>query len=159
MFFQRSLKLALLIVLSVLLIGVVYVHAAHKGGYISDPSLYYSVGVNDVGFSGRTSYSEHRYTVENYSKYDLEVTWEYAHKVMRPNKSLFRDISKHGVVTVKANTDKYDAGTRSTVLTPGRYYIDAYTSIDIKYKKQRARQSKRIKYAKASEVTPVEDIR
>ena len=158
MFVKRSLKLALFIVPAVLLIGVVYVQADHKSGYIDDPSLYWSVGVNDVGFSGRTSHSEHRYAIENYSKYELEVTWEFAHKVMLPNGSLFRDISEHGTVTVKANTDKYDADTRSTTLPPGSYYIDAYTSVDIKYKKRRAGHSKRIKYAKASEVTSVEDI-
>ena len=158
MFVKRRSKVALFIVPTVLLIGVVYVHAAHKGGYINDPSLYYSVGVNNVGFSGRTASSDHRYAIENYSKYDLEVTWEFAHKVMLPNKSLFRDISKHGTVTVKANRNKYDAGTRSTTLPGGRYYIDAYTSVDIQYKKRRAGHKKRIKYEKASEVTSVQQI-
>ena len=155
---KGRLKVALFVIPAVLLIGVVYVHAAHRGGYISDPSLYYSVGVSNVGFSGRTARSSHSYAIENYSKYDLEVTWEYAHKVMLSNKSLFRDISKHGIVTVKANRDKYAGGTRSTTLPGGRYYIDAYTSVDIKYKKRRAGHSKRIKYAKASEVTSVEEI-
>ena len=155
---KRRLKVALLVVPAVLLMGGLYVHAAHRGGYVSDPSLYWSVGVNNVGFSGRTSRSEHRYAIENYSKYDLEVRWEYAHKVRLPNGSLFKDISRHGLVTVKANTDKYAGGTRSTNLPGGSYYIDAYTSVDILYKKKRAGHSKRIKYAKASEVTSVKEI-
>lgn len=155
---KRILKLALFVIPAVLSIGVVYVHADHKGGYIDDPSLYYSVGVNGVGFSGRNAHSDHRYAIENYSKYDLEVTWEFAHKVMLPDKSLFRDISEHDTVTVKANKDKYDADTRSTTVPRGSYYIDAYTSVDIKYKKRRAGHSKRIKYDKASEVTSVHDI-
>ena len=155
---KGRLKLALLVILAVSLIGVVYVHAAHKGGYIGDPSLYYSVGVSNVGFSGRTAHSDHRYAIENYSKYDLEVTWEFAHKVMLPDKSLFRDISEHDIVTVKKYKDKYDADTRSTRLPGGKYYIDSYTSVDIKYKKRRAGHSKRIKYDKAPEVTLVHDI-
>ena len=113
------------------------------------------MGVSDVGFSGKTAHSDHQYAIENYSKYDLLVTWEFAHKVMLPNKSLFRDISRRGSVTVKANTDKYDGGTRNTDLPPGKYYIDAYASVDILYKKRRAGHKKRIKYEIASEVTSV----
>ena len=153
---QKSLKLMLFVTPAILLIGTLCVYAVHDSDYVGDPSLYYSVGLNGLGFSGRTSNSEHRYAIENYSKYDLEVTWEYAHKIILPNKSLFRDVSKHGIVTVKKYTDKYAAGTRSTTLPPGSYYIDAYTSVDIKYKKRRAGHSKRIKYAKAPDQSSVE---
>ena len=138
--------------------GALCVQAAQTGGYVSDPSLYWSVGINDVGFTGRSSHSEHRYAVENYSTYDLEVTWEYAHKVMRANKTVYKDDSDHGPVTVKAGTDKYDGGTRGVSVVPGRYYIDAYTSVDILYKKKRPRIPKRIKYGKIPYKTTVENI-
>ena len=155
---QKSLKLALFIVPAVLLMGVFYVQADHAGDYISDPSLYWSVGVNDVGFNGRNTSSEHRYAIENYSSYDLEVTWEWAHKVRLPNGSLFRNISEHGIVTVQAGVDKYDGETKSTNLPGGSYYIDAYTSVDILYQQRRAGHPRRIKYGKASEESSVQNI-
>lgn len=155
---KGRLKVSLCAAPLALLIGAFCVQAAHDGGYIADPSLYWSVGVNNVGFSGRTAHSEHRYAIENYSNYDLEVTWEYAHKVKRPDGSVFRDISRQGTVTVKANTDKYAGGTRSTNLPGGSYSIDAYTSVDIRYKKRRQGHSSRIKYGKAAEESSVQSI-
>ncbi len=158
MFIKKTLKLALFIAPAVLLMGALCVQAAQKGGYVSDPSLYWSVGINNVRFYGRSSHSEHRYAVENYSTYDLEVTWEYAHKVMRANKTLYEDDSKHGTVIVKAGQDKYDGGSRGVDVVPGFYYIDAYTSVDILYETRRPGIPKRIKFGKISYKTATEEI-
>ena len=155
---KQPLKATLFAALTVLLIGPLCVQAAQKGGYVSDPSLYWSVGINNVRFYGRTSHSEHRYAIENYSTYDLSVTWEYAHKVMRANKTLYKDDSRHGTVTVKAGRDQYAGGSRGVDVVPGRYYIDAYTSVDILCEKRHPGVDRRIKYGKISYKTAPEDI-
>ena len=46
-------------------------YADSDGGYISDPSLYWSMSIYDVYFAGRNSHSGHSYAIENYSSYAL----------------------------------------------------------------------------------------
>ena len=158
MFFNRSLKLALFIVLDVLFMGVLYVHAATRGDYVADPSLYWWVRVKDVGFSGRDSQSKHKYTVENYSKYDLRVNWEYSHKVMRADGTVYKNASEHDTFNLKAG--KYKCGTEGTInvrVTRGKYYISAYTSVDILYEKKRPKIPTRIKYGKTPTIVTEEE--
>ena len=112
----------------------------------------------DVGFTGRSSLSRHRYTVENDSNYRLEVSWEYSHKVMNPDGSVNTDDSTFGTTYVNAGGFVHGLGGRGVDLPPGMYYLDTYTSIDILYARKRAGIPRRIKYAKISEVTGLTDI-
>ena len=79
---------AIFIALVVLLIGVGWVYANHydrAGGWLDIPgdpdSIYWSISIGDVYFAGRNSHSGHSYAIENYTIYELSVTWEFAHKV------------------------------------------------------------------------------
>ncbi len=141
------------VALAVLLIGAVWTYADTTGGYIASPSLYWSVAIYDVYFAGLNSHSGHSYAIENYSDYRLEVAWEYSHKVMRPNGTLYEDDSTHGTFIVKPDQDKYGRGERGVRVMPGRYYLDTYTSIDILYERKRPDIPRRIKYKKLPIVT------
>ena len=158
---QRFKIAAVFVVLSVLLIGAVVAYADNHtdDGYITDPGLYWFVSIYDVGFTGRSSLSRHRYTVENDSNYRLEVSWEYSHKVMNPDGTVFIDDSTFDTVTVNGGGFVHGLGGRGVDLPIGMYYLDTYTSIDINYQRKRAGIPKRIKYAKIPEVTGLTEIK
>lgn len=150
---------AVFVALAVLLIGAVGVYAKSDDGRIDDPALYWFVSIYDVGFTGRDSLSRHRYTVENDSQWDFSVAWEYAHKIMNPDGTEFKDVSTHSTNTVKKGKAIYAAGGRGASVPKGSYYLDTYTSIDINYATGRAGHSKKIEFAKVSIVTDVTDVK
>ncbi len=156
---QRFKTTTVFVALAVLLIGAVVAYADTDEGDITDPDLYWFVSIYDVGFTGRSSLSRHRYTVENDSNYRLEVSWEYSHKVMNPDGTVFIDDSTFDTVTVNGGGFVHGLGGRGVDLPKGKYYLDTYTSIDILYAKKRPGIPKRIKYAKIPEVTGLTDIK
>ena len=155
---RRFKTTAVFVALAVLLIGTVGVYAKSDDGRIDDPNLYWYVSIYDVGFTGRDSLSRHRYTVENDSQWDFSVAWEYAHKIMNPDGSLFKDVSTHGTNRVDAGEAIYAVGGRGASVPKGSYYLDTYTSIDIDYATGRAGHSKKIKFTKVSIVTGVTEV-
>lgn len=155
---------AIFTALAILLIGAVVGYADTAGGYITSPSLYWSISIYDVGFTGRNSHSGHSYAIENYSQHRLSVTWEYSHKVMRPDNTLYEDDSIHDTIIIGKQgerhkaSDAYGRGERGVSVVPGMYYLDTYTSIDILYVTPPSGTSTRIKYKKLPIVTDVTTI-
>ena len=92
------------------------------------------------------------------AEWDFSVAWEYAHKIMNPDGTEFKDVSTHGTNTVKKGKAIYAGGGRGASVAKGKYYLDTYTSIDINYATGRAGHSKKIKFAKVSIVTGVTNV-
>lgn len=166
---RRFKAMAVFTTLSVLLIAVAVVYAHHydvQQGYIQleastgDPnpgSVYWNIAIGDVYFEGNTSHSGHSYAVENYSKYEISVLWEFAHKVLsvdeEGNVSLYEDASDFDTVILGKQgsrgkaSDSYGRAELSVAsIAPGMYKLDTYTSVDINYTKTRPGISKKIAY-------------
>ena len=166
----RRFKGTILTALMILLIGTAVAYAHHYDvaqGYIDLPtstgdqnpgSIYWNIAIGDAYFAGRNSHSGHSYAIENYSNYALSVTWEYAHKVMRPDNTLYENDSEHDTITVNPDRDSYGRGERGVSVVPGSYYLDTYTSVDILYAQRRPNIPKRIKYKKLPIVTSVTTV-
>ena len=160
-----------------LLIGSVGAYAHHyqrAGGWLDIPgdpeSIYWSISLGNVGFTGRSSHSGHSYAIENYTIYELSVTWEFSHKLYvlddEGNASLYGDPTDFDTITIgkegsrgKASESYGRADLRVGNLPKGIYNLDTYTSIDILYETKRPNIPRRIKYKKLSEVTGSTQVR
>ena len=137
----RRLQSVVLAVLAVLLIGTVGVYAANTYGTNDD--VYWDVTVNSLYRYGDYTYSTHQYYIENDS--DVSVTLieqEFKHRVMQT----YDDGQPDRERITRRNSDMTDtaiihpgASKRRTYrhqvdisgLTEGRYYINAYTRINL----------------------------
>ena len=174
---RRFKTTAIFTTLVVLLIGTVCVYANHydrAGGWLDIPgdpdSIYWSISIGDVYFAGRSSHSGHSYAIENYTIYELSVTWEFAHKVYvldeEDNASLYDDATEFDTVIIGKEgsrgkpSESYGRAELSVANIPrGRYYLDTYTSIDILYEEKRPNIPRRIKYKKLPIVTEITQVR
>lgn len=179
---RRFKAMAVFTTLAVLLIGAVWVYAHHydvKQGYIQlettagDPnpgSVYWNIALGDVYFAGNTSHSGHSYAVENYSKYEISVLWEFAHKVLSVDEngsiSMYEDASDFDTVILGKQgsrgkaSDSYGRAELSVSSIPrGRYKLDTYTSVNINYTQTRPGISKKIAYKKLPKLVDTTRIR
>ena len=139
----RRLQSVVLVVLAVLLICVVGAYALETTwGYNDD--VYWDVTVSNVYRSGNNTYSSHQYYIEN-DKEDVTVTLieqEFKHRVMqtyddgRPDREriVTRNDDMTDTVRIPAGTSTirdYDHEVDISGLDTGKYYINAYTRINL----------------------------
>ncbi len=137
-------KSTLFIAMTVLLISVVGVYALETtDGY--NEEVYWDVTVSNLYKSATHTYSYHQFFVENDSDEAVDLTYEFTHRVMRLQPSEEMIVKKKPpegtteIVTVPEwgiNNDSsafiektHEADIRE--LPRGRFYIDAYTRINL----------------------------
>ena len=145
---SRRFKSTFLIVLAVLLIGAVGAYALETTwGYNDD--VYWDVTVGNLYRSGDYTYSYHQFYVENDSDGDVDLTYEFAHRVIQTFTDGRADLVKitkkqppegtSDIVTVTRwglNNDSSALKEKThsadiSGLPPGMFYIDAYTRINL----------------------------
>ena len=151
MLMKKKLKLALFTTLVVLLIGVTFfvVHAAgdpnlrKSGSGVTASKVYWDAFVTNTHYSASAdkTYSNHGYYVENDGTKDVEVDYEFTHRVMkgtaRPIERKERD-----TVTVYKKNHPRKKNPRSSAKTKNYdeevdwlkgsdFYIDAYTRLTL----------------------------
>ena len=140
---RRQVKVTLFAALAVLLISAVGVYALTTHGYNED--VYWDVTVDNLYKSGNYTYSYHQFFVENDSDENVDLTYEFTHRVMRLQTNEEMIAKKQppegtsDIVTVPEwgiNNDSsaFKEKTHSAYiggLPPGDFYIDAYTRINL----------------------------
>lgn len=133
----------ILLVLAALLFCIAGAYAITTHGYNDD--VYWDVTVDDLEKSGSYTYSYHQFYVENDSDEDVDLTYEFTHRVMRLQPSEEMIAKKQppegtsDIVTVprwglnndsSASKEKTHSAYIGNLPT-GTFYIDAYTRINL----------------------------
>lgn len=149
----KRFKVTQLFALSAMLICVMGVFAQAYDtqqvtpGELADTGVYWEIGVGnlDINDDGWT-YSDHHYSVDNYSSDEIECDWEFTHRIMQlgPGKSLkkkmenaaeLRSDKLTGFFTIDVGAlGEYRSGVQMAYhdnLPTGTYYIDAYTKMNV----------------------------